>query len=82
MAHVWQLMCMVITTIWWRASCVAHVHGNYYYMVEGSPHEWLMCTVITTMYGGGEPSRVAINVHSKYSYTVEGSPHVWLMCGN
>ena len=82
MAHVWQLMCMVITTIWWRASRVAHVHGNYYYMVEGSPHMWLMCTVITTIYGGGEPSCVAINVHSKYSYTVEGSPHVLVMCGN
>ena len=85
MAHVWQFMCTVITTvitrIWW-ASCVAHVHNNYYYMVEGSPHMWLMCTVITTIYGGGEPSRVAINMHSKYSYTVEGSPHVWVMCGN
>ena len=20
-----------------------NVHGNYYYMVEGSPHVWLMC---------------------------------------
>ena len=38
--------------------CVAHVHGNYYYMVEGSPHVWLMCMVITTIYGGGEPSCV------------------------
>ena len=36
-----------------------------------------MCTVITTIYGGGEPSHVAINMHSKYSYMVEGSPHVW-----
>ena len=44
---------------------MAHMHGNYYYMVEGSPHVWLMCTVITTIYGGGEPSRVAINMHSK-----------------
>ena len=79
---MWQLMCMVITTIWWRASRVTHVHGNYYYRVEGSPHVWHMCTVITTIYGGGEPSRVAINVHSKYSYTVEGSPHMWVMCGN
>ena len=43
---------------------------------------WLMCTVITTIYGGLEPSLVAINMHSKYSYTVEGSPHVWVMCGN
>ena len=47
--HVWQLTCMVITTIWWRGalicgSCVANnVHGNYYYMVEGSPHMWLTC---------------------------------------
>ena len=62
--HVWQLMCMVITTIWCRRSltcglCVAiNMHGNYYYMVEGSPHVWLMCMVITTIYGGGEPSRV------------------------
>ena len=44
-AHVWQLMCTVITTIWWRGAltCGSHarqfnVHGNYYYMVEGSPH--------------------------------------------
>ena len=76
MAHVWQLMCTVITTIQWRASRVAHVHGNYYYMVEGSPHVWLMCTVITTIYGGGKPSRVAINMHSNY-YMVDGSSHVW-----
>ena len=82
MAHVWQLTCTVITTIWWRASHVAHMHGNYYFMVKGGPHMWLMCMVITTIYGGGEPSHVAINVHSKYSYMVEGSPHVWLMCGN
>ena len=39
--HMWQLTCMVITTIWCRGaltcgSCVAiNVHGNYYYMVEG-----------------------------------------------
>ena len=59
-------------------SCVAiNMQGNYYYMVEGSPHVWLMCMVITTIYGGGEPSCVAINVHSKYYYMVEGSPHVW-----
>ena len=82
MAHVWQLICMVITTIWWMASRVAHMHGNYYSMVEGSPHMWLMCKVITTIYGGGEPSCVAINVRSKYSYMVEGSHHVWVMCGN
>ena len=61
---------------------MAHVHGNYYYMVEGSPHMWLMCTVITTIYGGGELSCVAINMHSKYSYTVEGSPHMLVMYGN
>ena len=36
-----------------------NVHGNYYYMVKGSPHVWLMCMVITTIYGGGEPSCVA-----------------------
>ena len=46
-------------------------------MVEGSPYKWLMCTVITTIYGGGEPSRVAINVYSNYYYMVEGSPNVW-----
>ena len=64
-------------------SCVGNnVHHNYYYMVEESPHVWLMCSVITTIYGGGEPSHVAINVHSKYSYTVEESPHMWIMCGN
>ena len=61
---------------------MAHVHGNYYYMVKGSPHVWLMCMVITTIYGGGELSCVAINMHSKYSYTVEGSPHMSVMYGN
>ena len=49
--HVWQLMCMVITTIWWRGALtcgsrvVINMHSNYY-MVEGSPHVWhmqLMC---------------------------------------
>ena len=39
---------------------MADVHGNYYYMVEGSPHMWLMCMVITTIYGGGEPSHVQL----------------------
>ena len=45
--HVWQLMCTVITTIWWRGaltcgSCVAiNMHSNYY-MVEGSTHMWHM----------------------------------------
>ena len=50
-AHVWQLMCTVIT-IWWMGAltCGINVHGNYYYMVEGSPHVWqLTCTVITTI---------------------------------
>ena len=48
MTHVWQLTCMVITTLWWRGaltcdSCVAiNMHGNYYYMVEGRPHVQLM----------------------------------------
>ena len=63
-AHVWQLMCTVIT-IWWRGAltcgsrvaCEAHVwqltcHGNYY-MVEGSPHVWqITCTVITIWWRG------------------------------
>ena len=71
---MWELMCTVITTIWWRgaltcgicSSCVAiNVHSNYY-MVEGSPHMWLMCG-----------SCVAINMHGNYYYMVEGSPHVW-----
>ena len=49
-AHVWQLMCTVIT-IWWRGalmcgSCVViNVHGNDYYMVEGTPHMWLICGI-------------------------------------
>ena len=43
-AHVWQLMCTVITIWWGEPSRVAiNMHGNYYYMVEGSPHVWLMC---------------------------------------
>ena len=70
-----------------QLTCGINLHGNYYYMVEGSPHMWrLMCTVITTIWWRGAltcGSRVAINVHSKY-YMVEGSPHVshmQLMCG-
>ena len=47
-----------------------NVHSNYYYIVEGSPHVWLMCMVITTIYGGGEPSSVAINMHGYYYYMV------------
>ena len=54
--HIWQLTCMVITTIMWRGvlTCGSHVtinmHGNYYYMVKGSPHIWqLTCMVITTI---------------------------------
>ena len=71
-SHMWQLRCMVITTKWWRGvftcgSCARqfNMHSNYYYMVEGSPHVWLTCTVI--------------NVQGDY-YMVEGSPHVWLTC--
>ena len=26
-----------------QLTCGINVHGNYYYMVEGSPHMWLMC---------------------------------------
>ena len=81
MAHVWQLMCMVITTIWWRTSCVAHMHGKYYYMVEGNPHVWqLTCTVNTPIWWRGAlkcGSCVAINVHGNYYYMVEGTPHMW-----
>ena len=58
-AHVWQLMCTVITK-WWRGalkcgSCVAiNMYHNYYYMLEGSPHVWqLMCMVITTIWWRG-----------------------------
>ena len=41
-------------------SCVAiNVHGNYYYMVEGSPHVWLMCMII--------------NVQGNNYYMVEGA---------
>ena len=72
-AHMWQLMCMVIT-IWWRLALMCGSH------VVRAAHIWqLMCMVL--LYGGGEPSCVAINVHSNY-YMVERSPHVWLTCGN
>ena len=58
-----------------------NMHGNYYYMVEGSPHVWLMCTVINVqgnnyyMVEGsshvhGSSSHVAINVHGNYYYIV------------
>ena len=59
-----------------------NVHGNYYYMVKGSPHVWrLTCTVITIWWKGALTcgtcsSCVAINVHSNY-YMVDGSPHMW-----
>ena len=43
---------------------MAHMHSNYYYMVEGSPHMWLTC---------GN----SINVHSNYWNMVEGTPHMW-----
>ena len=47
-------------------SCVAiNVYGNYYYMVEGSPHVWLTCRII--------------DVQGNNYYMVEGSSHVWLM---
>ena len=64
---------------------MAQVHGYYYYMVKGSPHMWLMCTVITTIYGGGEPSRVAINMHSKYLMCMVVTRIWWrgpLTCGH
>ena len=80
-------MCTVITTIWWRGaitcgSCVAiNVHGNYYYMVEGSSHMWqLTCTVITIWWMGA--LMCGINMHGNYYYMVEGGPHMWLTCGN
>ena len=62
--------------------CGINMHGNYYYMVEGSPHMWrLMCTVITIWWKGALmcgmcSSHVAIYVHSNY-YMVDRSPHVW-----
>ena len=70
--------------------CGSHVainmHGNYYYMVEGSPHVWqLMCMVITTIWWRGAltcGSCVVINMHGNYYYMVEGSPHMWLASGN
>ena len=53
-----------------HVTCSSHVainvHGNYYYMVEGSPQMWLMCMVI--------------NVQGNNYYMVAGSPHVWLTC--
>ena len=59
-----------------------NVHGNYYYMMEGSPHVWrLTCTVITIWWKGALmcgmcSSHVAINVYSNY-YMVDRSPHMW-----
>ena len=69
-----------------QLTCGINVHGNYYYMVEGSPHVWL------TFFGrwrGAVRIHVShlqltcgINVHGNYYYMMEGSPHVWLMCGD
>ena len=51
-----------------------NMHGNYYYMVEGSPHMWQLTCKVITIWWRGPPhvwpinvyshSRVAINVHS------------------
>ena len=76
------LTCTVITTIWWRepSRVAINVHGNYYYMVEGSPHVWqLTCTVITIWWMGA--LTCGINVQGNYYYMVEGGPHMWLTCG-
>ena len=63
------LTCMVITTIWWRepSHVVINMHGNYYYMVEGSPHVHVSHMQLTC----------GINVHGNYYYMVEGNPHMW-----
>ena len=48
---------------------MACMHGNYYYMVEGSPHVWLACMVITTIWWREAltcGSHVAINMHGNY----------------
>ena len=71
-AHVWQLMCTVITTI----SRLLQLYG------VGEPSHvahvlHIMCTVITTIWW--RASCVA-HVHGNYYYMVEGSPHMWLMC--
>ena len=79
---MWQLTCTVIT-IWCMGdlTCGINMHGNHYYMLEGSPHVWqLTCTVITTIWCRGAltfVSCVAINVHGNYYYMVEG-----LTCGS
>ena len=53
-----------------------NVHGNYYYMVEGSLHVWqLTLTVITIWWM--EALTCGINVHGNYYYMGEGGPHVW-----
>ena len=60
---------------------MAHVHGNYYYIVEGNPHVWqLMCTVNTPIRWRGAlmcGSCVAINMHGSYKNMVEGTPYMW-----
>ena len=60
---------------------MAHVHGNYYYMVEGNSHMWqLTCTVNTPIWWRGTlmcQSCMAINVHGSYKNMVEGTPHMW-----
>ena len=57
-----------------------NVHGNYNYMVEGSPHMWqLTCTVITTIWWRGAltcGSHVAINMQSNYYYGGGEPSHV------
>ena len=61
-----------------------NVHSNYYYMVEGSPHVWLTCMVITAIWWRGAltcGSHVAINMHSKLPLYGGGEPscvaHMW-----
>ena len=66
-----------------------YVHGNYYYMVEGSPHVHVSHVQLTcgiNMHGNYYyimwrgtlmcGLRVAINMHSNYYYMVEGSSHM------
>ena len=57
-----------------------NMHGNYYYMVEGSPHVWQLTCMVTTTIWCREPSHVAhvwqLMCHGNYYYMVEGSPHM------
>ena len=81
-------MCTVIIT-WWTGglTCGLNMHGNYYYMVEGSPHVWrLTCTVFTTIWWRGALMYTWVTSSSCVALTCTVITTIWwrgaLTCGS